>query len=101
MTYARTADGHVYAWGFGENMQLGNGLGVDDETPSLLTPALLEGQALEVCRSMFCFFGFRRLYVAPRPVLKSNVVGYSVKGGRQYSSIHFETFMAPRQVMAA
>lgn len=51
VTYARTTDGHVYAWGFGENMQLGNGLGVDDETPSLLTPALLEGQALEVCSS--------------------------------------------------
>ena len=35
-------------------MQLGNGQGVDEETDSLLTPTLLEGQSLEVCCVRCC-----------------------------------------------
>jgi hypothetical protein len=50
VSYALTAQGGVYAWGFGENMQLGNGAGADEETESLLSPTKLEGQALEVSR---------------------------------------------------
>lgn len=53
VSYARTSDGEVYAWGFGENMQLGNGQGVDDATESLLVPTLLEGQSIEVPENLF------------------------------------------------
>lgn len=58
VSYALTAEGGVYAWGFGENMQLGNGAGADEETESLMVPTKLEGQALEVCaRSTRAFPG--------------------------------------------
>eukprot|EP01134_Creolimax_fragrantissima_P005172 CFRG5172T1 len=46
-SYLLSNTGDVYAWGFGENMQLGNGQGIDDETPSLPVPTLLTANELK------------------------------------------------------
>ncbi|KAJ2841368.1 hypothetical protein J3B02_005911, partial [Coemansia erecta] len=40
-TLALTTDGHVYAWGYGEMLQLGNG-----EEEDVAQPLLLEGQKI-------------------------------------------------------
>lgn len=49
-SYAVTADGEGYAWGFGENLQLTNGEEQDELVPILMTGQQLEGRkVLQVC----------------------------------------------------
>ena len=48
VSYAVTQDGRVYAWGFGENWQLGNGEDDDQKTPTLVNVSIKKDVATGV-----------------------------------------------------